>query len=77
MFSLCPPLVGGGYPIQLTGGGGGYLLPRSGQGGGLDGGVPLPADGGYLAGGTVYLFRGRQCASCVHAGGLSCFSIIL
>ena len=55
---LIQPWTGGGYPIQPWTGGGTPTLDG--------GGYPIPCPGGYTG---VY---GGRCASCVHAGGLSC-----
>ena len=71
------PGLDGGYPIPGVWMGGGYSIP------GLDGGYPIPGlDGGTPLLGTPpnqetdqqskHLLRGGRCASCVHAGGLSC-----
>ena len=70
------PGLGGGYPIPGPGGGtpscwcGGYLPSRTGWGTpcpGLDGVLPPSGDQH-----NEHLLRGGWCASCVHAGGLSC-----
>ena len=79
-----PTLVGGTYL------GRGWYLPWQGVPT-LAGGVPTLAGGTYLARGGTYLprqggypllqqhsvclLRGGRYASCVHAGGLSCYSI--
>ena len=72
------PLMGGtpfpgpgGYPLPRSRWGVGYPLPSSRQGG-----YPtwegVPPAGGTPHQHSVYLLRGGRCASCVHAGGLSC-----
>ena len=83
-----PGLGGGGYPISglgrgypISGLGGGY--PISGlDGGGTPGtpdqvwmgvpGVPTPHKTEQH---SKHLLHGRRCASCVHAGGLSCLPL--
>ena len=58
---------------------GGWVSPAGGVGG------VSPARGGSAGGGgsakigqqNEYSLHGRRYASCVHAGGLSCFQIIL
>ena len=80
-----PPSQVGGYPLPGPGGwqgvppfphpgwGGGYPFPTSRRGV-----PPFPDPGGgggepQLKQYSVYLLHGRRYASCVHAGGLSCF----
>ena len=69
----------GGYPGQGGTLAGGYLAGGyPGQGGTLAGGVPWlggvpwPGGGTQLGQHREYLLHGRQYASCVHTGGLSC-----
>ena len=54
---VLPSQAGGWYYLQVEG----ITFPGGG------GGHPLPEQH------SVYLLRGRQYASCVHAGGLSCW----
>ena len=66
------PNLGWGVPHPMSRGGGGY--PNLGRG------VPHPMSGGVTPGTTpphrnskhLLRLRGGRCASCVHAGGLSC-----
>ena len=58
-------LAGGGIPWL----GGGTLA----RGGTLVGGLPWPGGGTQLGQHREYLLHGGRYASCVHAGGLSCF----
>ena len=73
--------MGGGQVSQLVGGD----QVRGGSGQSAGGGVSRQsAGGGQPAGGgsakigqqNEYSLHGGRYASCVHAGGLSCFSII-
>ena len=82
-----PGLDRAGYPLPRSGGGGapfpdlgrGYPLSRPEKG------LPPISRSGTWTGGegypqleqhSVYLVRGEQYASCVYAGGLSCFKYI-
>ena len=60
-----PPAWEGGYPPTWE------WVPPSGKGYPLGWGYP-PVQVRSQEQHSVYLLRGRQCASCVHAGGLSC-----
>ena len=65
----------GGVPCQVQLGRGGTL---PGPAGGVPcqvqlGGVPWPGGGTHLGQHREYLLHGGRYASCVHAGGLSCF----
>ena len=86
MFSVCPHL--GGYPVQVQIGAGVPQPHQAGGGGYQRWGTPQPGqDIGYPRWGTPwqdgvpgggqqmkYLIRRGRYASCVHAGGLSCFN---
>ena len=67
-----------GGQIPGLGGQGGYPSPWPGQI--QDGGWVRSQDGGgypLLEQHSVYLLHGGRYASCVHAGGLSCFTLLL
>ena len=83
-----PSLSGGGVPRSSLGRGGGGGYPKLGRGvpqpwmGGypISRGVPHPMSPGYppLQNSKHLLrLRGGRCASCVHAGGLSCIKLLL
>ena len=68
-----PALDGGGVPQPWMGG-----YPNLGQGGyPISGGYPIPCPGGYPRyphpqnSKHLLQLHGGQCASCIHAGGLS------
>ena len=81
---------GGGYPISGLGGGypisglGRGMCHLSSGGYPMSGGFPMSGGEGYPISApplhcteqhSEHLLRGRRCASCVHAGGLSCLRI--
>ena len=78
---------GGGTPSQVWVGGGGYPTSGLGRGGTqfqVQGGggtqtwdwvTPPPQTRSGLDKHSEYLLRGGRCASCVHAGALSCLFI--
>ena len=88
-FPECHGAASGGVPCQVQPGGypggGGTLVGGTLVGGTLPGGYPtwVPPRPGQVGGGTQlgqlkeYSLHGGRYASCVHAGGLSCYSVFL